>query len=219
MYAQSRRLFTMRQTLTKMLGVRGYTVPSDVATMTLSAFDSMYMQSKSAEHDNDDVSQLAFFAEHPVTGNKLVVLFPNDTDRSNLGIAPIRNFITVMQKHHCSHCILVVYESLTAPAIVMLKDLETKKVFISFFAENELMYNIYDHVRVPRHILLTPTEKTELLKSLNASEDLLPKLQKHDPMARYLGLVVGDVVKILRYSFTVGHDVYYRIVVDSEDFY
>ena len=35
----------------------------------------------------------------------------------------------------------------------------------------------------------------------------------------YLGLVVGDVVKILRYSFTVGHDVYYRIVVDSEDFY
>jgi DNA-directed RNA polymerase I, II, and III subunit RPABC1 len=217
MYAQSRRLFTMRQTLTKMLGVRGYNVPSEVAAMSPSAFDDMYIESKSGDHEND-VLRLAFFAEHPVNGNKLVVLFPNDTDRSNLGIAPIRNFITTMQTHHCSHCILVVYESLTAPAIVMLKDLETKKVFISFFAENELMYNIYEHVRVPRHIHLTAAEKTELLKSLNATEDLLPKIQKHDPMARYLGLVVGDVVKILRYSFTVGHDVYYRIVVDSEDF-
>jgi DNA-directed RNA polymerase I, II, and III subunit RPABC1 len=152
------------------------------------------------------------------TSQTLMVFFPCDTDKNNIGIAPIRNYLTVMDTHNCKHAILVVYENLTSPAVLMLKDLEAKGIFVSFFAESELMYDIYEHVRVPRHILLTPLEKQQLLKKLNATECLLPKMQRHDPMARYLGLRVGDVVKIQRYSMTVAHDVYYRVVVDSEDF-
>jgi DNA-directed RNA polymerase I, II, and III subunit RPABC1 len=149
---------------------------------------------------------------------RLTVFFPSDTDRTNLGIGPIREFVNIMERTHCTKALLVVYESLTAPAVLMLKDLELKGLVITFFAENELLYDIYEHVRVPRHVLLSPSEKNELLRELKVTEDLLPRIQKHDPMARYMGLDVGNVVRIERYSATTGRDVYYRVVVDSENF-
>jgi DNA-directed RNA polymerase I, II, and III subunit RPABC1 len=81
-----------------------------------------------------------------------------------------------------------------------------------------LLVDIYEHDKVPRHVLLSSAEKADVLRQFKASERQLPEMQRHDPMARYLGLVVGDVVRIHRVSPTVGHDVYYRIVVNSEDF-
>ena len=168
---------------------------------------------------------LAFTVARPGTGNtnsdassRMMVFFPNDTDQTNIGIAPIREFVNTMETNHCTRAILVVYESLTAPAVLMLKDIELTGVFISFFAEQELLYDIYEHARVPRHVLLTPGEKQTLLHDMKVVEDLLPKIQKHDPMARYMGLEVGDVVRIERYSATTGRGVYYRVVVDSENF-
>ena len=171
------------------------------------------------KRDSTTLTMLDFTVQHARnTTQTLMVFFPGDTDKNNIGIAPIRNYLAVMETHNCKHAILVVYESLTSPAVLMLKDLESKDIFVSFFAEGELMYDIYEHVRVPRHILLTPVQKQALLTRFKATECSLPKMQRHDPMARYLGLHVGDVVKIQRYSMTVAHDVYYRVVVDSEDF-
>ena len=69
------------------------------------------------------------------TSQTLMVFFPCDTDKNNIGIAPIRNYLTVMDTHNCKHAILVVYENLTSPAVLMLKDLEAKGIFVSFFAE------------------------------------------------------------------------------------
>jgi len=151
---------------------------------------------------------------------KLMVFFPNDSDRSNLGISPIREFVACMKAHACARAILVVFEGLTSPAVFMLRELEAQQdIHITFFAEKELMYDIFEHKYVPRHERLDDAEKQRLMAELKvATPDLLPHIQKHDPVARYMGLAVGDVVRIHRYSATVGRDVYYRVVVDSEDF-
>lgn len=204
MIARAQKLIKVRQTLTKMLMIRGYVVP---AQPTAASFEEAYVKGE---------AELAFDATHKHTNAVLKVFFPCETDKTNLGIASIRNVLNAMEL--CTHAILVLHDSLTSPAVLMLRDLETRGIFISYFNENELLYDIYEHVRVPKHTLLTVDEKQELLRTLRATEDLLPKMQRQDPMARYLGLRVGDVVKIDRYSMTVGHDVYYRIVVDSEDF-
>jgi DNA-directed RNA polymerase I, II, and III subunit RPABC1 len=205
----TQRLYTIRRTLCKMLTRRGYTVPAEVLAETQELLDAAYV-----ENPEVDLTLTVHRAD-----DALMVFFPNKDVHTNLGIAPIREYLATMEEKGCTRAIMVVHEKLTSPAVTMLKEMELKGIFIAAFSENELLVDIFEHSKVPRHIKLSPDEKQALLRQLRiASDELLPKIQKQDPMARYLGLDVGDVVMIQRYSMTVANDVYYRVVVDSEDF-
>jgi DNA-directed RNA polymerase I, II, and III subunit RPABC1 len=210
-FAQIARLFIMRCTLRKMLMRRGYTVPDAVMAETQASLEQLFSQSEEPD--------LTFTVTRPRTPDAietLMVFFP--TDMKNIGINPIRDYLTVMAEHECTNAIIVVHEGLTSPAVTMLRDLELKGINIAAFTEGDLLVDIYEHEKVPRHILLTPDEKAALLRRIRGTVEHLPKIQRHDPMARYLGLKVDDVVKIIRTSIITGTDVYYRAVVDSEDF-
>jgi DNA-directed RNA polymerase I, II, and III subunit RPABC1 len=235
-FAQARRTYTIRCTLKKMLQRRGYEVPQSLLDETEASFEAQWLSACTegalpdlsfSVHRPRERSADTTDANMDMDGGDqetelLMVFFPQDTtgagSNANLGIAPIREYIEQMDEKGCSSAILVVSEGLTAPAVGMLRELELKNYFITAFPEIELLVDIYEHHKVPRHVRLTATERAQLSRDLKVTEDLLPKMQRHDPMARYLGLRVGDVVKIFRYSMTVAHDVYYRVVVDSEDF-
>lgn len=198
----------MRCTLRKMLARRGYTVPDALLQETQTSLEQLFADQEEPE--------LTFTVSKVDTGELLMVFFPSDM--KNIGINPIRDYLAVMEEHECSNAIIVVHEGLTSPAVIMLRDLELKGINITSFTEGELLVDIYEHEKVPRHVLLTPAEKEALLTRIRGTVEHLPKIQRHDPMARYLGLKVDDVVKIVRTSIITGTDVYYRAVVDSEDF-
>jgi DNA-directed RNA polymerase subunit H (RpoH/RPB5) len=71
------------------------------------------------------------------------------------------------------------------------------------------------HVLVPKHVLVSDTEKKQITDSLKLSGKELPKILKNDPALLGLKAKDGDVIKIVRDSRTAGEIVFYRRVISG----
>ncbi|AUF82170.1 DNA-directed RNA polymerase subunit Rpb5 [Tetraselmis virus 1] len=89
---------------------------------------------------------------------------------------------------------------------------EARGVNIEIFTLKEMQYNVSKHVLVPEHKHIKgDTNVSDVLKQLCVKNRyLLPAISPEDPMARYLGLKIGDVIKVKRPSMTSGISIAYR---------
>ena len=108
--------------------------------------------------------------------------------------------------------ILVVMDKITQNN---LKQLHELGIELQIFLLNELQFNITKHVLVPKHELIKdPEEKKRILETYSLkSIHQLPIILRHDPMAKWLNLKSGDIVRITRPSQTSGVYVSYRCCV------
>ena len=88
-----------------------------------------------------------------------------------------------------------------------------QKLRISFFDANTLVSNPLNHVLVPKHSFLPESEHADFMKAhYIQSKYTLPIIKVHeDIIGRILGLVPGDIVKIIRPSPQAGQCETYRI--------
>ena len=129
-----------------------------------------------------------------------------------VGIKHIRAFAQNLDQQNYSNGILITKVSPNAAALRALEPLAERGITAETFSEGDLLVNITKHELVPKHVLLSDQEKKVLLDRYRLKETQLPRIQAVDPVAKYLGLKKGNVVKIIRKSETAGRYASYRWV-------
>jgi DNA-directed RNA polymerase subunit H len=90
---------------------------------------------------------------------------------------------------------------------------DKRKLRVSFFSIDTIVINPLKHVLVPKHEILPQDQHKALMDSMYiTSKSKFPEIKFHiDPIARCIGAVPGDIVKITRPSSSSGESIIYRV--------
>lgn len=132
-------------------------------------------------------------------------------DSSGVGTKQVRTFNHWIDENNYHTGIFITQTPISPSAVRLLSGIPGR--ICEHFQEQDLLVNITRHELVPKHVLLSPEEKARLLERYRLKESQLPRIQISDPVARYLGLRRGQVVKIIRKSETAGRYASYRWVI------
>lgn len=198
---EASRLFRAYRTISNMLSKRGYMIPKEMREMTPLSFKQRF-----GEHPGRE-SLTILVEKADDSTNQLFVFFPED---EKLGVKPIKIYTDRMRAENVGNAIIVLRVDITPFAKQAVQEM-SDAFRIEHFKEAELLVDITQHQLVPEHQVLTNNEKIELLKRYRLKDTQLPRIQPNDPVARYLGMKRGQVVRITRPSETAGRYVTYRV--------
>ncbi|KAM7195651.1 RNA polymerase Rpb5, C-terminal domain containing protein, partial [Naviculisporaceae sp. PSN 640] len=133
-------------------------------------------------------------------------------EKSSIGIGVMKKFVQHCAANNFKAGILITAAALSSQARKVIS-VTQQYTQIECFLEEDLLVNITHHKLVPKHVLLSREEKAALLKRYRLKDTQLPRILQKDPVARYLGLKRGQVVKIIRASETAGRYASYRLCV------
>lgn len=108
---------------------------------------------------------------------------------------------------------LIVKDDINDTIIQTIKEIWlNENIYISIISLKNLQFNILKHKMVPKHRVLTETEKEEIKKKYNILRDSnIAGISYFDPVALALGLRPGNLVEIDRNSKTSISSKFYRI--------
>jgi len=88
-------------------------------------------------------------------------------------------------------------------------------VHLQLFHVHSLMYNILEHVDVPRHFSVTESEFNEFVRErgYTLKKEELPKIASSDPVAMFIGLKPLEICRIERRSSTTCQATTFRLCV------
>ncbi|KAK4181933.1 RNA polymerase [Triangularia setosa] len=219
------RLWRAWRTIHEMVADRGYELAEEEIKMPLEEFKRKYTNG-----DGSPNRSIMSFSARP-SANMIKKFTPPPTpsnpdpapecgtiwvefcpEKSSIGISVMKKFVEHCANNSYKAGILVTAVALSAQARKVMT-VTSQYTLIECFLEEDLLVNITHHELVPTHILLSREEKTALLKRYRLKETQLPRILQKDPIARYLGLKRGQVVKIVRTSETAGRYASYRLCV------
>jgi len=201
------RVYLVRRTVLQMLQDRGYIVPQSDLDLDRDSFKSKHTQVSENGLNRESLTLLMQKKDDPT--DQIFVFWPEDL---KVGVRPVKKYCDRMKEQAVFRAIVIIQQTLTAFAKQALAEMAPRYT-IEHFQEAELLVNITEHILVPKHKLLTDSEKQTLLAKYKLEDSQLPRIQVNDPVARYYGLQKGQVVKIIRPSETAGRYVTYRLVV------
>ncbi|KAJ2160724.1 DNA-directed RNA polymerases II 24 kDa polypeptide (RNA polymerase II subunit 5) [Coemansia sp. RSA 552] len=197
------RLWRVYRTVHQMCKDRNYLVASSDLSRSLDEFRTQF-----APNGKVDRVRLTFVVQKKDDPtNQMFVFFP---DAKSVGVAIVRDYMQKMARESVYNGIIVYWGSFPSGAD-KVRTSALPKIRLERFNESELLVNITEHELVPQHRILSDEQKKEILKRYRLKETQLPRISLDDPVARYYGMVRGQVVQIIRPSETAGRYVTYRM--------
>ncbi|KLJ05441.1 DNA-directed RNA polymerase I, II, and III subunit RPABC1 [Blastomyces silverae] len=217
------KLWRTWRTVFEMLADRGYEVTEDEIKIPLDEFRTRYSDALGFPDRNKmkisarpSQAMMDKYTPLPTTlkpnpvpecGTIYVEFCP---DIHSVGTKQVRAFNHFIDEQNYHTGIFISQTPISPSAMRVLNSIPGR--FCEHFQEQELLVNITHHELVPKHVLLSAEEKRRLLQRYRLKESQLPRIQSGDPVAKYLGLRRGQVVKIIRRSETAGRYASYRWV-------
>ncbi|KAI4102670.1 MAG: hypothetical protein L6R37_004260 [Teloschistes peruensis] len=208
------------RTVKEMCADRGYELDEDEIRISLSEFREQYAdviggpdRKKMNFSARPTTTMLQKYTPVPTTKEpnptaNIGTIWVEFSTEAAIGIKQMRTFAHHIDEHKFHTGIMITQGNVTSAALKIMSAVSGH--VLETFVEQDLLVNITHHELVPKHILLSPEEKKKLLERYRLKESQLPRIQTGDPMARYLGLRRGHVVKIIRKSETAGRYASYR---------
>lgn len=222
---ETSRLWRAWRTVHEMVQDRGYELAEDEVKISLQRFRDEYTNSDGSPNRGKmqfsarpSEAMIKKYTPPPTASNPNPVTEAGTIwvefcpEQSSIGIGVMKKFVGHCSANNFKAGILVTAMPLSSQArkVITVTQQYTQ---IECFLEEDLLVNITHHDLVPKHIVLSREEKTALLKRYRLKETQLPRILQKDPIARYLGLKRGQVVKIIRTSETAGRYASYRLCV------
>ncbi|KAJ1727995.1 DNA-directed RNA polymerases II 24 kDa polypeptide (RNA polymerase II subunit 5) [Coemansia biformis] len=197
------RMWRVYRTVHQMCKDRNYLVASGDLDRTLEQFKAEFAPSGKV-----DRVRLTFVVQKKDDpSNQMFVFFP---EGKSVGVGQVREYIGKMTKESVTNGIIV-YSGSMSPSTDKIRAALPANHRLEKFHESDLLVNITEHDLVPQHKILSEEQKREILKRYRLRETQLPRISIDDPVARYYGMVRGQVVQIIRPSETAGRYVTYRM--------
>ncbi len=191
------KLYKVYKTLNQMMLDRGYDIE------IIKNYEEWFQEVK------NKAEMSGLFAKK-INDNDVKRIYYHYIPSEKINADSIKNFIQRIKDTKSESGIIIISGKISPQANIKIQDANTE-LPIDIFTVNDLVVNITEHELVPKHELLPQEEKKKLLDRYKIKENQLPKILTTDPVAKYLGLKKGDVVKITRVSETAGRYITYRI--------
>jgi len=150
-----------------------------------------------------------FIVEDPKSGQKIMVwCIPGEN--LTIGVQYINKLKKAMKEAGIERGIIISRGRYTQAA-----KQNARKKGIELLPKTFPAFNIFEHVLVPKHEILSPEEREELLAKYRVKPYQLPKIRASDPAVKAIGAKPGDIVRIIRRSSTAGEHVVYRYVIEG----
>tara|TARA_B100001094_G_scaffold223325_1_gene217460 strand:- start:1672 stop:2190 length:519 start_codon:yes stop_codon:yes gene_type:complete len=142
--------------------------------------------------------------------NMLKVFIPTE---EKIGINSVKTMVNDIENEESNvNTVIIIYQTSVTPFAKQSLESYQNQNSIKFelFRKKELSFNVTKHVKVPKHELLSLKDVKTLYEVLKTNQ--IPRISIQDPVARYYGASIGNVLKITRNSETAGRCIVYRKV-------
>lgn len=206
----SKKLYVSRKIILEMLSFRNVDV-DNYSNFSQEELDIMYKANPKLTYEINPIDMV--FSENNYTVK--YVLQPKLRTKDVMKL--VEDMIEEKYLEEEGTLILVVRDSMKTEETIenfFESILKKHNIYVQMFSINKLLYNVTEHALVPKHEIVSIEEKNELMTKYNLeNEEQLPLIKKNDPVAKYLGMKVGNVCKITTYSETHGIYTKYRLCV------